>query len=108
MVDNNDAALTSDADLHQTLHVLPRTSNSNSNTSRRMHKQRNNLSTSLPGPESDDENTRLLNPTGNMFGDDDEGSENEESEFLKEFSGLPWWKRPSVCAQCCSSGFWRV
>jgi hypothetical protein len=106
MVDNNDAALTSDADLHQTLHVLPRTLDSNSNTSPRTPKQRNNLSTSLPGPESDDENTRLLNPMGNSSGDDDERSENEESEFLKEFSGLPWWKRPSVCTLCCSFDFW--
>jgi hypothetical protein len=101
MVDNTDAALVSDTDLHQTLRVHPGTLDSNSNIPRLIHGQQNKPSISSPGLESDDENTRLLNPTVNGFGgDDDEGSEDEEFNYLKEFSGLPWWKRPSVCIQC--------
>jgi hypothetical protein len=98
MVDNTDAALVSDNDLDQTLH-LRSAPGSNSNEPQRIRNQNNKFNTSLPGIESDDESTRLLNPVGNNVGDDDDESVAEESEYLKEFSGLPWWKRPSVCAR---------
>lgn len=99
MVDNTDTALVSDVDIDRTLRLRPDTSGSNSNESQRARDRQNKLRASSPGPESDDETTRLLNPAGNNYGDEaDEQNEAEEQEYLKEFSGLPWWKRPSVCA----------
>lgn len=99
MVDNTDTALVSDVDIDRAIRLRPDTSGSNSTESQRLRNQQNTLRTSSPGPESDDETTRLLNPTGTNYGDEaDEQSQADDLDYLKEFSGLPWWKRPSVCA----------
>lgn len=94
MADNTDAAFVADNDVDRTFRQRPNSSGSNSKVPLLVHSK---SGTSSPGLDSDDENTRLLNPTpidyrstnNNLDGDG-------EPEWFRDFEGLPWWKRPSI------------
>jgi hypothetical protein len=100
MADNTDAAFVDDNDLDRTFRQRPSGSRSNSKTPLLVHSKPGKSGASSPGLDTDDENTRLLNPTPIDYrSSDDNAGENDEPEWFREFEGLPWWKKPSVRMQ---------
>lgn len=97
MSENTDAAFVDDNDLDRTFQQRPNSSGASSKVPLLIHSQPGKSGASSPGLASDDENTRLLNPTPIDYRSTDSGQDRDgEPEWFREFDGLPWWKRPSV------------
>jgi MFS family permease len=97
MSENTDAAFVDDNDLDRTFQQRPNSSGSNSKVPLLIHSKPGRSGASSPGLASDDENTRLLNPTPIDYRSTDSAQNRDgEPEWFREFDGLPWWKRPSV------------
>ncbi|XPT03195.1 hypothetical protein M3J09_012296 [Ascochyta lentis] len=97
MTENTDAAFVDDNDLDRTFRERPKSSGSNSRVALLVHSKPGKSGTSSPGLDTDDENTRLLNPTPIDYrASDNNAEDNGEPEWFREFEGLPWWKRPSI------------
>ncbi|KAJ8111227.1 hypothetical protein OPT61_g6132 [Boeremia exigua] len=96
MADNTDSMFVDDNDVDRTFQ-RPKSSGGKSSAPLLVHSQPGKSGTSSPGLDSDDENTRLLNPTAIEYrGADNEADDNGQPEWFHDFEGLPWWKRPSI------------
>ncbi|KAF2996072.1 hypothetical protein E8E13_004157 [Curvularia kusanoi] len=97
MTENTDAAFVDDNDLDRSFRQRPTSSGSNAKVPLLVHSKPGRSGASSPGLDSDDENTRLLNPTAIDYrGTDNDDNGSGEPEWFREFEGLPWWKRPSI------------
>ncbi|KAJ4345017.1 hypothetical protein N0V95_006009 [Ascochyta clinopodiicola] len=97
MAENTDAAFVEDNDLDRTFQQRPKSSKSNSKVPLLVHSKPGSSGASSPGLDTDDENTRLLNPTPIEYRSSDNRADGyEEPEWFREFEGMPWWKRPSI------------
>ena len=97
MVENTDGAFVDDNDLDRNFRQRPNPSGSNSKMPLLVHSKSGESVASSPGLDTDDENTRLLNPTPiESRSSDANVGDDGEPEWFPEFEILPWWKRPSV------------
>jgi hypothetical protein len=101
MADNPDAAIMEDALVDQGLRS--RNNNSQSHPKAPVFRPQSDdqAGATSAGFENDHENAPLLSPTDRDYGSadsNDEGSSGFEWPGEADFAGLPWWKRPSVCA----------
>lgn len=97
MADNTDAAFVDENDLDRAFRQRTNSSGSNAKAPLLVHSKPGKSGASSPGPDSDDENTCLLNPTPIDYrSTDDDADDNGEPEWFYGFEGLPWWKRPSI------------
>jgi MFS family permease len=97
MAESTDAAFVNDNDVDRTFHQRPNSSRSNERVPLLVHGKPGKSGASSPGLDSDDENSRLLNPAPIDYRSSDNTADEEgEPEWFREFEGLPWWKRPSI------------
>jgi hypothetical protein len=105
MTDNPDAAIMEDALVDQTLRSRNNDPHSHPKAPVFRPQRDDQFGATSGGSENDHENAPLLSPTERDYGSadsNDGGSSGFEWPGEADFAGLPWWKRPSVCAQHCT------
>jgi len=101
MASNADAAYVEDLDVDQALRSRNHAAGSQPKAPVYRPEPSNKSGATSPAVERDEEDAPLLSPTTQDYGSGNNGERRDSEpkwDGQADFEGLPWWKKPSVCA----------